>query len=67
MKFKNLFNDWKLKLLSVVLAIVAWVVILGFVDPTLNRTIANRSQTKTSSPKPESPIRSTAGFTLQSG
>ncbi len=41
MKFKNLFNDWKLKLLSVVLAIVAWVVILGFVDPTLNRTIAN--------------------------
>ena len=41
MKFKTLFNDWKLKLLSVVLAILAWVIILSFVDPTMNRTITN--------------------------
>ena len=41
MKFKNLFNNWKLKLLSVALAILAWVIILGFLDPTSTRTIPN--------------------------
>ena len=41
MKFKNWFNNWQLKLLSVGLAILAWVVILGFLDPTATRTIAN--------------------------
>ena len=41
MKFKNLFSDWKLKLLSVVLAVLVWVIILGFADPTMTRTISN--------------------------
>ena len=41
MKFKNWFNNWQLKLLSVGLAILAWVVILGFLDPTSTRTVAN--------------------------
>ncbi len=39
--FKKLFNNWKLKLLSVALAFLAWVVILGFLDPTSTRTIPN--------------------------
>lgn len=41
MKFKNLFNNWQLKLLSVVLAVLAWVIILGFLDPTATKTIPN--------------------------
>ena len=41
MKFKNWFNNWQLKLLSVALAILGWVIILGFLDPTATRTIPN--------------------------
>ena len=41
MSFKKLFNNWKLKLLSVVLAMLAWLIILSLVDPAMNKTITN--------------------------
>ena len=40
-KFKNFFRDWKLKLGAFGLAIAVWVAILGFVDPSITRTIPN--------------------------
>ncbi len=41
MKNKNLFSNWQLKLLAVALAILAWLMIMSFSDPTVTRTIAN--------------------------
>ena len=41
MKLKKLFDDWKMKLLSVGLAVLTWVIILSFLDPTITRTIPN--------------------------
>ena len=38
---KRLLNNWPLKLLSVVLAAVAWLVIISLADPSDTRTINN--------------------------
>ena len=41
MKIKNLFADWKFKLLSFVMAIVLWLIIMSVADPMTTVTISN--------------------------
>ena len=38
---KKLLNNWPLKLLSVVLAVIAWLVIISLADPTDTQPIYN--------------------------
>ena len=41
MKTKGLFNNWQLKLGAGVIAVLAWLMIMTFVDPPITRTIPN--------------------------
>ena len=41
MKNKRLFNNWQLKLLSVALAVAAWLMIMSLADPSTTVTFTN--------------------------
>ncbi len=41
MKNKRLFNNWQLKLLSVALAVAAWLMIMSLADPSTTATFSN--------------------------
>ena len=41
MKRKGLFNNWQLKLLSALLAVVVWLAIMSLADPTTTATFTN--------------------------
>lgn len=41
MKTKSLFNNWQLKLGAAAIAMLVWLMIMSFADPTSTRTISN--------------------------
>ena len=41
MKNKNLFSNWQLKLGAAALAVLVWLMIMSFSDPTVTQTISN--------------------------
>ena len=41
MTTKGLFNNWQLKLGAAAIAVLVWLMIMSFADPTSTRTISN--------------------------